>query len=113
MTTPAPRLPVEPLLKMSGMSARAFCDLIGKSTAQLSAWRRAGGLTPSMADDLAAKIHLSPGYIWPDLWYSLPEGSCGRDGRVRPRTEEQRQRDIDRARERRARIRQERQGVAA
>jgi hypothetical protein len=110
MTTPAPRLPVEPLLKMSGMSARAFCDLIGKSTAQLSAWRRAGGLTPSMADDLAAKIHLSPGYIWPDLWYSLPDGACGSLEPRKPRTE--RALEVDRARNRRRRERIKREMAA-
>jgi hypothetical protein len=77
MTSRSPRLPFAPLLRVAGGSWAEIERVTGVDNSRLFADNRLGGLTPSKADRLAVAFGYTPGELWGDEWWGLPDGACG------------------------------------
>jgi hypothetical protein len=77
MTSRSPRLPFAPLLRVAGGSWAEIERVTGVNNSRLFADNRLGGLTPPKADRFAVAFGYTPGELWGDEWWGLPDGACG------------------------------------
>ncbi len=56
---------------------RQLAKKVGAEYSCICRDQRLGGFTPTTADRWAVALGKVPGLVWGDLWWDLPDGSCG------------------------------------
>jgi lambda repressor-like predicted transcriptional regulator len=71
------RFPLTPFLAFTSGSLKELGRRAGISGAQITRDHKLGGATPRMAEQIAVAFGRTPGEIWGDLWWDLPDGTFG------------------------------------
>jgi hypothetical protein len=95
------RLPLAQLVAVTGLSTHEIELMTGRKCRE--------DLTPLSADHVTVALGLTPGFVWGDAWWSLPDGALGSE---LTKDEKRQRKNADRV-ERQRRTRAERREMAA